>query len=191
MLYRVLTATLLLGPGLAQAADNGLYLGAGVTHSDFGLENPEGLSPFDDKDTGFKAFAGWRPLDNFGIEASYADHGDVTVPTGIVCIALVGVPCPAESQVQAKSTSLFAVGYLDLPVIDLFAKAGVSAWQADGGSPSVPTFRFDDSGSSFAWGVGAQARFGSLAARAEYERFPVIGDEEIGMISLSLSWTFF
>lgn len=191
MLRSVLIATLLLVPGLVQAADNGLYLGAGLTHSDFGLENPGGLSPFDDEDTGFKLFAGWRPLDNFGIEASYADHGDVTVPTGIVCIALIGVPCPAESRVQAKSTSLFAVGYLDLPMVDLFAKAGVSAWQADGESPSVPTFTFDDSGSSFAWGVGAQARFGSLAARAEYERFPVIGDEQIGMISLSLSWTFF
>ena len=43
----------------------------------------------------------------------------------------------------------------------------------------------------FAWGVGAQVRFGSLPARAEYERFKVLADQDIGMVSLSVSWTFF
>ena len=192
MLRRVALASMIFIPFLAQAADNGFYLGAGVTHSDYGLDNPAGLRPFDDKDTGFKLFAGWRPLDSFGIEASYADHGDVRVPSGVVCIALVNAPCPDQTRIEAKSASLFAVGYVDLPLLDLFAKVGVNHWQADGYSfgTLAPTFRIDDSGSDFAWGLGVQARFGSLAARAEYERFKVLASEDIGMVSLSVSWTF-
>ena len=193
MIRRTALALVVMIPGLAAAADNGVYLGAGLTHSDFGLDNPAGFSPFDDKDTGYKLFAGWRPLDSFGVEASYADHGDITVPNGIVCIALIGAPCPDQARIQAKSASLFAVGYVNLPLVDLFAKAGLSHWQADGFSLGTlaPTFRFDDSGNDFAWGIGAQVRFGSLAARAEYERFKVLADQDIGMVSLSVSWTFF
>lgn len=192
MLRSIVLASMAFIPGLVHAADNGVYLGAGVTHSDFGLDNPAGLSPFDDRDTGVKLFAGWRPLDSFGIEASYADHGEVSVPSGIVCIALINAPCPDQTRINATSASLFAVGYVTLPLVDLFAKAGVSHWQADGFSfgTLAPLFRFDDSGGDLAWGVGVQARFGSLAARAEYERFKVLADQDIGMVSLSLSWTF-
>ena len=192
MIRRTALALVVMIPGLATAADNGVYLGAGLTHSDFGLDNPAGFSPFDDRDNGYKLFAGWRPLDSFGIGARYADHGDVTVPSGIVCIALIDAPCPDQTRINAKGASLFAVGYLNLPLVDLFAKVGLNHWQAEGFSfgTLAPTFRFDDSGSDLAWGIGAQARFGSLAARAEYERFKVLAGQDIGMVSLSLSWTF-
>ncbi len=67
----------------AQAADNGIYLGAGIGQSEYGLDNPLDAEPFDDKDTGYKLIAGWRLLDSFGLEASCQDHGDATVPSGI------------------------------------------------------------------------------------------------------------
>lgn len=191
MLRNLALALLVLVPLAANAADNGVYLGAGITHSDYGLDNPDGLSPFDDRDTGYKLFAGWRPLDRFGVEASYADHGQATVASGIVCIAMVTVPCPAETRLDARGMSLFAVGYLPVAAVDLFAKVGVNRWQVDGGIPALPGLHYDESGSDLAWGAGAQLRFGSLAARAEYERFKVLADEDIGMISLSVSWTFF
>ena len=137
---------------LAQAADNGFYLGAGATRSDYGLANPGAVLPFDDQTEGYKLIAGWRPLDSFGVEATYVDHGDATVPSGIVCIQLITVPCPASARLNAQTLSAFAVGYLDLPLVDLFLKAGVSNWQLDGQTtnPLVPVFRVNESGTDFA-----------------------------------------
>ena len=187
-MLRLITSLALLGvASFAHAADNGVYIGLGVTHSEYGLDNPLDAEPFDDKDNGFKAIVGFRPFDSFGIEANYIDHGDATLPGGDACIALVGAPCPGTTDLEAKTLSAFAVGYLDFPLIDLFAKAGATQWQFDGRSGD---FSFDDDDVEFAWGVGAQARFGSLGARLEYENFSIIEDEEIGTISLSLTYTF-
>jgi opacity protein-like surface antigen len=177
--------------GLAQAADNGIYFGAGVTQSDYGLANPGSARPFDDETNGYKLIVGWRPLDSFGIEANYIDHGDATVPSGIVCLQFITVPCPDRTNLAATTTSAFAVGYLDLPLVDLFVKAGLSNWQFDGHSTQAfPGFRINDDGTDFAWGAGVQARFGSIGARLEYERFNIVEDEGLDTISLSLTYTF-
>ena len=191
MLRLTLLTALLLAAPLSQAADNGIYLGAGVTQSDYGFENPQDFSPFDDEDNGYKLIVGFRPLDSFGVEANYIDHGDATVPAGIVCTQFITVPCPVTSGVEAKTLSVFAVGYLDLPLLDLFAKAGASSWDFDvKASPANTGFSTSDDGTDFAWGVGVQARFGSLGARLEYEQFRIIDDEKLGTISLSLTYTF-
>jgi opacity protein-like surface antigen len=181
---------LLCFAGMSQAADNGIYLGVGAVQSEYDLDNPLDAEPFDDKDNGYKLIAGWRPLDSFGVEANYIDHGNATVPSGVACIQLVGVPCPDTTSLEAKTLSAFAVGYMDFPLIDLFAKVGATSWQFDGSTPSFPDFDIDESDVDLAWGVGVQARFGSLGARLEYERFTIIEDEELGTISLSLTYTF-
>jgi hypothetical protein len=176
---------------MAAAADNGIYLGAGITQSEYGLDNPGDARPFDDKDYGYKLIVGFRPLDNFGVEANYIDHGDATLPTGTACVQLVGVPCPDTVNLSAKTAAAFAVGYLDFPLVDLFAKAGASAWQFDGHStPSFSGFDINEDDVEFAWGLGVQARFGSLGARLEYENFSIIEDEKLGTISLSFTYTF-
>ena len=125
----------------------------------------------DNKDTGFKAIAGLRLLDSFGVELNYADHGSASLPSGIACVALVGVNCPSTTYVDATTTSAFAVGFLDFPLLDLFAKAGVSLARGEVRTPGLPSFGFSETDTNFAWGAGAQAHFGSLGARAEYERF--------------------
>lgn len=176
---------------LSLAADNGVYVGAGVLQSEYGLLNPDELQPFDDQDTGYKAILGFRPLDSFGVELNYADHGNATVPSGIACIQLITVPCPIESDVQAKTLSAFAVGYLAFPVVDLFAKAGATAWDFDvRGQPASSGFFVSESGTEFAWGAGAQAHFGSLGVRLEYEQLNIIQGEKLGTVSLSFLYTF-
>ena len=192
MLRLTALAGLLFVTSLAQAADNGFYLGAGAVQSDYGLSNPGAAQPFDDSTNGYKIIVGWRPLDSFGVEANYVDHGDATVPSGIVCIQLITVPCPTSSSVTAKTMSAFAVGYLALPLVDLFAKAGVNSWKVDGHSTGsfTPAFRFNESGTDLAYGAGIQARFGSLGARLEYERFEFVQDQTLDSISLSFTYTF-
>ena len=173
MLRQGILATLVLAIApLAQAADNGIYIGAGYVQSDYGLEDPD-LAGFDDEDSGFKLIAGWRPIDNFGVEVNYIDHGDALVPP--------------DTQLGAETISGFAVGYIDFPLLDLFAKAGATSWKVDAVSGGAD---IDEDDLDFAWGVGIQARFWSLGARLEYEQFPIVNDEKLDTISLSFTYTF-
>jgi len=175
MLRHITAAALLAGLApLAQAADNGIYLGAGYAQSDYGLPDPGNLDGFDDEDSGLKLIVGWRPFDNFGVELNYIDHGDALVPP--------------DTRLGAETISGFAVGYIDFPIIDLFAKAGVTSWQVD---LDTTGFNGSDDDLDFAWGAGIQARFWSFGARLEYEQFPIAGDEKLDTISLSLTYTFF
>ena len=147
----------------AGAADNGFYVGFGAAQSKFDLPGAS-----DDQDNGFKGIVGFRALDSFGVELNYADHGKATTPSAILCGPL---PCPQTVSVGAKTLSAFAVGFLDFPLLDLFAKAGLSSWKIDVSAPVVGVANFTDKDTDFAWGAGVQAHFGSLGARAEYERF--------------------
>jgi len=169
----------------ANAADNGFYLGLGAGRSDFNLE-----SALDNADTGLKLIAGIRLLDSFGVELNYADHGKASIPSGIACIALVGVNCPDTTNVKAKTTAAYAVGFLDFPLLDLFGKAGLAKVGGKLSTPGQPTFNFSNDDTDFAWGAGAQAHFGSLGARVEYEQFKLFGDQKLRMVSASLVYTF-
>ena len=100
----------------ANAADNGFYFGGGVGKSDFNVGNA-----LKNTDTAYKIIAGARLLDSFGVEASYADLGKASLPSGIACIALVGTNCPATTNASAKATSAFAVGFLDFPLLQVKA----------------------------------------------------------------------
>ena len=166
-----LIAALLAVAPLAQAADNGIYIGAGYAQSEYGLDDP-GNVDFDDEDGGYKLLVGWRPIDNFGVEVNYIDHGDATI---------------GDARLGAETLSGFAVGYLALPVVDLFAKAGATSWQVDARSNGLSV---DEDDLDFAWGVGVQARIWSLGARLEYEQFPIVDDEKLDTISLSFTYTF-
>ena len=180
-----LAALLLAVAPLSQAADNGIYLGAGYAQSDYGVSNPTDIDEFDDEDGGFKLIAGFRPFDNFAVELNYTDHGDATISAsdcGGVC------PPGAAALVGAETISGFAVGLLDFPVIDLYAKVGGASAQVDGRVPAVD-FDFDESDFEFAWGAGVWAHFGSLGARLEYESIKVL-EEDLGTISLSFVYTF-
>lgn len=183
---------LLLITPLAWSADNGFYVGAGAVQSDYGLSNPGAGSPFDDSTSGYKAIAGFRVLDSFAIEANYNDYGNATVPSGIVCLQFITVPCPASASLTAKTISAFAVGFLHLPVVDLFAKAGANSWKFDGHTTGgfTPAFRINESGTGLAYGAGVQLHFGSLGARLEYERFEIVRSETLDAVSLSFIYTF-
>jgi hypothetical protein len=174
-----------LASGVAAAADNGFYLGGGVGRSDFDIDDA-----LDSKDTAYKAIAGVRLLDSFGVELNYMDLGKASVPSGIACIALVGAPCPSTAVVDGTALSAFAVGFIDFPLLDLFAKVGLSRTDAKLTIQGTPSTSTSDKSTDVAWGLGVQAHFASLGARAEYERVKIFGDTNVGVISLSFVYTF-
>jgi len=175
----------------------GLYAGAGVgestVRSDYGFdpENPLDSHPHH---TAYKLMAGIRPLPFVGAEAEYIDfgHGD-----------LDGQEYDADSH--PKAGILSAVGYLPLPYVDVFARAGVARLETNINSYSDGVCAGSDVAGNCgpplltrqhawqtkaAYGGGLQAHlFDSLAVRGEYERInSVYGDPDAFMISAT--WTF-
>jgi opacity protein-like surface antigen len=177
-------AGLLAGP--AHAADNGFYIGGSVGQGKTDFDD-EILDDFlDGEDTGFKLIAGFRPLDWLGVEVNYVDLGEISQNEDFVDLS--------DFSLEQKGIAGYGVLFYDFTVFDVFAKAGLVKWEADlsfiGDGQIVEA---SDDSTDFAWGVGAQARFGSLAARLEYERFQVDvadGFKEPEMISLGVTWTF-
>lgn len=180
-------AFLMSTAGVAQAADNGIYIGGGLTRTsiDTGSDFVESAPDFrlDDDDNGFKVIAGIRPFNWLGFEANYVDFGNIEVTS-------TGVSVPGGSF-ELTGYDAFAVGFLSAPFVDLFLKAGAVRWDADtSATVGGVDFSDSDSGTDFAYGAGLQARLGSLAARLEYERFEVDETDEVAMISLGLTYTF-
>jgi opacity protein-like surface antigen len=173
----------------AAAADNGLYVGASIGQSTTDLGVPGSVGDlFDEEDSGFKLMAGLRPLDWFGVEASYLDLGKVEQTRNDVGFA--------DFEFDQKGYNAFGVFFLDIATFDLFAKAGLVRWDLDGsGTTLFGPADFSDDGTDFAWALGAQARFRSIAVRLEYERFQVKAldglIEKPEMFSIGLTWTFF
>lgn len=177
-------AAVLLSANAAYAADNGFYIGGGVTRtsldtsSDF-IEDAPDFS-IDDDDNGYKIIAGMRPLDWFAVEANYVDFGSAATGDDVL-----------GGEYELTGIDAFAVGFLSAPFVDIFGKVGAIRWDADlNVNAGGIDFDESESGTDFAWGAGVQARLGSLAGRLEYERFEVDGTDEVAMITLGVTYTF-
>jgi hypothetical protein len=177
-----LAATAVLGllAGPVQAADNGIYIGAGVGQSGVSYEESfagEDFS-FDADSTGYKAIVGWRFVDWLAIEANYVDLGS-------------GDDNVAGERIEAdvSGLSLSAVGFLPVGPVDLFARVGAIDWEADLSAPNLGVEANDD-GTDLTYGIGAQFRVWSLSLRAEYERFDLDQADTVDMVSVGVTWTF-
>ncbi len=174
MLRRILTTCAALGmcaaTGSAFAVERGFYLGAGLGQSDSGLHN--GNINYSDSDLGYKVIAGFRPLKLLAVEVNYVDLGNTN-----------------SNGVEAKTRALdgFVMGFLPLPVVDIYGKVGLVNWKTDSSSPS---FSVSHNGNDFAYGVGAQLHYGALAARLEFEGFDVQQASTPTLLSLGVTWTF-
>ena len=155
----------------ASAADNGFYLGGSIGRANVDIDR--GLARIDEDDTGYKFIAGLRPLDWLGVEASYVNFGK---------------PEQGSQKSETDGVSAFVVGFLPVGPIDLFAKAGLinsdTSVVRSGGKV------FEEDGTEFAYGVGAQFRLLSLGVRAEYERFDIDNIDDLNMFSIGVTYTF-
>jgi hypothetical protein len=161
------------------AADNGFYIGAGVSQAKTELDL-SGLGSDDVDDTGFKIIGGWRPLDFLAIEANYMD---------------LGGDSEDGSEIDSSAISISGMVLAEIGIVDLYARAGMAMWDT----------KFTDFGESVSddgwepiYGVGVGVHFGSLGVRAEWETFSaepfddaVDGlDLNFDIITLSVTYTF-
>lgn len=162
----------------ANAADNGIYLGAGVTQAKVDDIFNTNLKI---DNTAYKLIAGIRPLDFLAVEANYIDLGDETRNFAI-----------GSAHADAKAFAAFGMLFLPIPIVDIYAKAGLARWKLDGSSNAagVPLTSFNKKGTEFAYGAGAQLTFGSLGARLEYETFDIDNTDGADLVTLGLTYTF-
>jgi hypothetical protein len=155
---------------LPALSDDGLYVGAGLAqaHSQYG----NSLLDVHDTDGAYKLLVGFRPLSVFSAEVNYVDFGNAS---------------QNDARAHTRGVDVFAVGYLPIPVVDLYGKVGLINWKSSAGSP---TLAFDHSGDDLALGVGAGASWGAFGARLEYERFQIAGTSGENLLSLEALWTF-
>jgi hypothetical protein len=182
---KVLFAAILFvgGSGAAYAQLPDAYVGAGVSQAR--LDDIFGSGrDFDLNNTAWKAFVGVRPIPFLGFEADYMDLGGQSRDFGFQ-------GANYRAHVDAHAFSAFAVGFVPLPVpfLDVFGKAGLARWTLDGHDNSS-LFALDDHGTDFAWGGGAQAHFGALGLRLEYEQFNVRNTDGAKVVSFDVAWHF-
>jgi hypothetical protein len=143
-------------------ADTGFYFGGSIGNATFDGSAPQQNISFDDSDTGYKLYAGFRILSLLAIEGGYVDFGEQE--------ASVAVNPPS---VELSGWNLFGVANLPIGPVNLFGKVGYFAWDSEFSGGNIP----DESDSDIAYGVGAAFRFGGFGVRGEYEIFEVSGDD--------------
>jgi Outer membrane protein beta-barrel domain len=163
----------------ALAADNGIYLGVGVSQSSVDVDYGSGAGAIalDGEDTKYKVIVGVRPLDWLAFEANYVDFGSIETPPGVAT--------PGEFKLTGFDA--FAIGLFEIGLVDFYAKAGVIAWDQNASIANVPG---DDTGYDAAYGAGIQVHFGSLSVRAEYEDFDIENTSSTSLITVGITWTF-
>jgi hypothetical protein len=169
----ILATALLLASTATLAADNGIYLGASLGQANIELDRDTTGLNLDGDDTGFKIIAGIRPLDWFGIEASYVNFGEVK---------------QGPLAVEGDGITGFGVFFLPVGPVDVFAKGGVISFNTDVKFQNLGNVRND--GTDFAYGVGVQFRLLSLGVRAEYEMFDIDDVNDANMLSIGVTYTF-
>jgi hypothetical protein len=158
------------------AAESGFYVGGGIGSSTFQDDLPSG-EDFDESDTGWKAFAGYRfggllPIIDFAGELTYRDFGN---------------PDGRGAEFDATGYDASALGIVTLGPIDLFARLGLGRYSVEGDFGATSD---DDDSTSEIYGLGAGFRIGKINIRVEWERVEPDGVDNIDMYSINAYWRF-
>jgi len=160
----------------AMAEDTGFYLGAGAGQATVKIDDFLGFygANFDEADTGFKVFGGYKFLPWMGVEAAYLDGGSPSAE------AMDG-DLFGRASVDVQSFTAAAV--FALPIGDrfeLFVKPGFAYWRSKASVYIADSqfvyadFSEDDDDSAFFIGGGAGFNFSDhFGIRLEYEWFEV------------------
>jgi opacity protein-like surface antigen len=183
LVSRLGAVCLVLATPAAWAADPlDFYIGAGVGYSTV-QSNSAPFIPYavEQHPTGWKAFAGWRPIGIFGVEVEYADLGSKS-----------GNSAGFSQHVSSDAVAAYAVGYLPIPIIDIYGKVGVGNVHtslSNNPNNGLPPVTSSGSSTVVAYGVGVQMKFGAPAVRLEYQGFNTSGGDQ-SLFTLDFAWNF-
>lgn len=187
-----ITAALLLA-GLATAAgasaqDNpsGFYAGGGIGEFDAKIDDfddvDDTIDRFDDGDTAYKLFAGWRANPWLAFEVAYINLGN---PNDEIFD-------DTRLEIESDGFAPYVVGTLPLGMFELFGKAGYYFYDIDVSLDSpLGDVTNDDSGSEFVWSAGVGVNlFERFNLRLEYEEFDFDETDDTNALWLTGAWRF-
>ncbi len=168
---------LLLGSTTALAGP--FYVGASAGKTNLQVDDLGGS--FSSSATTYKAFAGFRFMKFFGIEASYVDFGSPEDSDAGV-----------DLSVDATAWDAFAVGVLPLGKhFELFAKAGLFRWDRNAEASGAVTDSSSDTGTDPVYGAGMAFKIMKhLAIRLEYEKFKMSDIDSLTQSSAGVDFRF-
>jgi OOP family OmpA-OmpF porin len=169
----ILLSLCLLTPA-AHAA--GFNLGGSIGQSD--LEDDRGGLNFNDRDTGWKLFFGFRFLKFFGVEGGYQDFGNPRT-------SLAG----ASASYHVDGWDVFAVGVVPIKKFEIFGKVGLI--YSDTRFSSTVQAPESKDGVNLAYGLGVGWRFTDhFAIRGEYEVFDLDSVDHLTFLSIGAEFRF-
>jgi opacity protein-like surface antigen len=198
--------------GRASAGDTlGFYIGGSVGQSNVRASQLDFIGPYPPNPspapvsisksaTGWKVFAGIRPISVLGAELAYTDFGHPTASQG----PPRGFGLAYHAALRARATTASGILYAPIPVrfLDVYAKAGVARLETTADATGAfgcwaplqcavypVTARRDQTGARFAYGAGMQARLSAIGVRLEYERISAAAGNP-DLVSVGLTWNF-
>jgi len=173
-------------PGIVLLAASCLPVGAALADEDsgqYGLYAGGSIGPSSERfradayslraqNTGYQAALGFRPINLFAAELDYVNFGR----------AYGGV-----NYADTDGVGVSALGFLPIPLVDVFGRVGVTNLRTDVSSPYQS---FHRSGADLSYGIGAGMHWGSLGARVEYQRFDLSIASTMSLTSVGITWTF-
>ena len=177
MSYRLLqVSAIMFATAVSVPAFAGGYVGAGAGQASAdvcGELHALGATRCDDEDTGFKIFGGYQVNENFAVEGSYVDYGDITASDG-------------EVSLKGEITAFAISGVGVIPVTEqfsIFGKLGVAFWDAEASASGFGSV--SDDGTDLTYGVGAGFDVtDAFGLRGEWERLDSDGDD-VDLLSVS------
>jgi OOP family OmpA-OmpF porin len=170
----VLFAALAASPAFA---DMGFSAGASLGYSNITIGD-QGVNA-DFNDVGYKIFGNYMFNDNWGVEGSWLDFGNLSATIGGI-----------NAEISANGFDLFAVGSFPVSdTIDLFGKAGFLNWDASTKIDGID--QGSDNGNDLALGLGGRFSTSSnFGIRAEYEWFDIKDTNSAWLLSVGFEYSF-
>jgi len=175
MIQRTFVAAMALvmcmAAGSVAAVEHGFYVGGALGQS-YGAASSNGGNSTN-SDPVFKLIVGVRPLKLLALEANYVDLGSLS--TG-------------GMDAQITAVDGFVLGFLPLPIVDIYGKLGLASWKAEASAPATSGSR---NGTDLAFGAGFQLNLDALAIRLEYEVLEIQQASNPQFLTVGITYTFF
>jgi hypothetical protein len=195
MKAQITAALALLSVALAPAAFSqeqeevsGFYVGGGVGQFNAGIDDVDDVDAtvddWDDDDTAYKFFAGYRMNRFLGFELDYINLGE---PSGAVVPGF-------NVDASVDGFAPYVVGTLPLgPYFEVYGRLGYYFYDANVGMEDAVNGRveFDEESEDLVYGAGIGASIGEkFNVRFEYERFDLQGLDDADALWLTAGWRF-
>jgi hypothetical protein len=171
-----------------QTETSGFYVGGGVGQFNAGIDDvdevDDAVDGWDDDDTAYKFFAGYRLNRFVSFELDYINLGE---PSGSVVPGF-------NVDASVDGFAPYVIGTIPLgPYFELYGRLGYFFYDATVGRENEIDNRveFDEESEDLVYGAGIGANIGEkLNVRFEYEKFDLQGLDDADSLWLTAAWRF-